>query len=120
MQIKEAIAIADAQRPNQIENVLKLRWLSEMDGIVEREVFSPDGGGDFEGYSPDMPQETLLKIPFPYDSIYPLWLEAHIARINGETEKYNNCLTMCYERMESFRAYHTRTTKRCVPQVKFF
>ncbi len=120
MTIQEAIAAADAQRPNQVDKALKIRWLSEMDGRVDLEVLSPDGGSSFSGYSSDSPQDTVLKIPFPYDGIYPLWLEAHVARINGETDKYNNCLTMCAEQMESFRAYHARTTKREVPQLNFF
>lgn len=120
MKIQEAIAAANARKPNQVSVEMKIRWLSVLDGRVEREIFSPGALGDFRGYAVDTAQSTELKIPYPYDEIYPLWLEAHIAQIGGETEKYNNALTMCEDLMREFRAFCLRTRRREPVRMKFF
>lgn len=120
MTIQEAIALADAQRPNQVDPKLKIRWLSELDGRVEHEILSPNGKSDFVGYPADVSFHTELKIPFPFDKIYATWIIMQVDLINGETAKYNNGADLCAELLEAFRRRHIRTTTSERVQVKYF
>ena len=120
MKIREALALADAQRINGIDEVLKLQWLSELDGRVVREVISPFAEGDFKGYSADTARDTALLIPYPYDSIYPAYLVMNIDRLNNEMQKYNDGADACAEIMEAYRSWYVRTHRATTPKMKFF
>ena len=121
MTIREAIALADEMAPNAISEALKIRWLSELDGRVEQEILSPDTGSTFAGYGNDVQTDTVLKIPYPYDGIYPTWLKMHIDRLNGEMQKYNDGVILCNETLEAYRRTLTRTAAAAAPRkVKYF
>ena len=66
MTISEAIERADRLMPNQYDREQKVRWLSELDGQAEREVFArceapPEG--DLTPYDPETDLEKELRIP---------------------------------------------------------
>ena len=94
MKIREAIETVDRLLPNQYETPDKVRWLSELDGIVYRDIIcthehekEPE---PFTGYEEDVDLETVLLIPWPYDEIYRWYLGMKICDANGETTKYSN------------------------------
>ena len=94
MKIRQAIETVDRLMPNQYENPDKVRWLSELDGIVYRDIIcthehetAPE---PFAGYGEDVDLETELLIPWPYDEIYRWYLGMKICDANGETTKYSN------------------------------
>ena len=94
MKIREAIETVDRLLPNQYETPDKVRWLSELDGIVYRDIIcthehekEPE---PFTGYGEDVDLETQLLIPWPYDEIYRWYLGMKICDANGETTKYAN------------------------------
>ena len=94
MKIREAIETVDRLLPNQYETPDKVRWLSELDGIVYRDIIcthehekEPE---PFTGYGEDVDLETELLIPWPYDEIYRWYLGMKICDANGETTKYAN------------------------------
>lgn len=120
MTVREAIALADAMAPNAVSQVLKVRWLSELDGRVVQEICSPDTVSDFAGYAENVNQDTVLKIPFPYDGIYPTWLKMHIDRMNGEMQKHNDGVALCDEMLEAYRRTLVRTTSSAPQRVKYF
>ena len=120
MTIREAIALADAQSPNAVERALKIRWLSELDGRVDREILSPDQSSGFTGYGDGTSEDTVLKVAYPYDSIYPTWLMMHIARMNGEMQKYNDGAELCNELLTGFRGFLARTTRTPARRVRYF
>ena len=73
MKIREAIETVDRLLSNQYETPDKVRWLSELDGIVYRDIIcthehekEPE---PFMGYGEDVDLETQLLIPWPYDEI---------------------------------------------------
>ena len=100
MTIREAIEAVDRLTPNQYENIDKVRWLSELDGVVYLEIEKTHGSGNpvcepwvrtrdpldrewcgcvpqekpseqtFEGYPETVDLDTKLRIPWPYDEIY--------------------------------------------------
>ena len=120
MTIREAIEAVDRLTPNQYENIDKVRWLSELDGVVYLEIEKTHGSGNpvcepwvrtrdpldrewcgcvpqekpseqtFEGYPETVDLDTKLRIPWPYDEIYRWYLEMKICDANGELTKYNN------------------------------
>lgn len=93
MTIKEAIERADALMPNQYGQEQKVRWLSELDGQAEREVFDrcedpPEGG--FVPYNPETDMDKALCIPQPWDGVYLDWLQAQYSYYNAEFTRYGN------------------------------
>lgn len=94
MKIREAIETVDRLMPNQYENPDKIRWLSELDGIVYRDIICTHEHetepAEFTGYDESVDYETELLIPWPYDEIYRWYLSMKICDANGETTKYSN------------------------------
>lgn len=93
MTIREALETVDRLKPNQYGSADKLRWLSELDGIVYREILRPleIAAPPFAGYAPETDLDgTVLLIAWPYDEIYRWYLEMKIDDANGELTKYNN------------------------------
>ena len=91
MRIREAIETIDRLMPNQYGEEDKVRWLGELDGIADREVFRAhereEDMGEFTGYPPGVDLDTILMIPFPYEDIYRWYLEMKICDANGELTK---------------------------------
>ena len=93
MTIREALETVDRLKPNQYGSADKLRWLSELDGAVYREILTQHEMDvpAFAGYTPEADLDgTVLLIAWPYDEIYRWYLEMKIDDANGEMTKYNN------------------------------
>ena len=93
MTIREAMETVDRLKPNQYGSADKLRWLSELDGAVYREILTQHelDAPAFTGYTPETDLDgTALLIGWPYDGIYRWYLEMKIDDANGEMTKYNN------------------------------
>ena len=120
MTIREAITLADAQKPNQVSKELKIRWLSELDGRVMCEIISPKGEERFAGYAATTSEETVLKVPYPYDAVYPAWIAMHVSRVNGETARCNDYADVCEEHLDGFRRFWARTVKPTPRKLKYF
>lgn len=133
MTIREAIEAVDRLTPNQYENIDKVRWLSELDGVVYLEIEQAHQKGEpacapwvrtrdpldrewrgcqavpksdteaFTGYPETVDLDTKLRIPWPYDEIYRWYLEMKISDANGEMTRYNNAMT-------KYNAYYTAYT----------
>ena len=83
----KAIEIVDRLKPNAYSEEDKLRWLNELDGMVQSLVIQTDEVKQYS-YPEDMDKELL--IPEPYDNVYSLYLEAQIDYHNREYDYYNN------------------------------
>ena len=55
MTLEKALEICDAVKPNQYSRSEKIRWLSEADGMVQREIFDCFQPSSFEGYTEETP-----------------------------------------------------------------
>ena len=89
MTVREAIAAADAEKPNAFEEKTKFEWLRRLEGHLEAEVFlmSPAQIRELDlDYETDLDRELLVDPP--YEEIYPLYLKAKIDEGNGEYSKY--------------------------------
>ena len=78
MTIREALETVDRLKPNQYGSADKLRWLSELDGAVYREILTQHEMDvpAFAGYTPEADLDgTVLLIAWPYDEIHRWYLE---------------------------------------------
>lgn len=112
MTIDQAIGLLDLQQPNAITRAEKIRWLSEYDAMVYQDVLctrAPAPDRPFSGYDETTPADTELLVPHPYDQVYPLLLEMHCDRLNGELTRYNNTAQLFNNCHLSFQHCYTRT-----------
>ena len=140
MNIQECINRVDSVKPNQYSIEDKVRWLSYLDGSIQKEIFdryeqppkeketkiiitevdetteeTPVETKEFTGYSPDRLTDELL-VPFPYDELYVAYLKAKIDEENGETARYNNSAATFNGMLQDFqKAYHRDNMPKSVP-----
>lgn len=112
MTIQEAINVVDKLKPNSYDYLVKVKWLSKLDGQIYREVFAThedNPAEGFNGYDHAEPEQTLL-VPYPYDAdIYTYFLQAQIDKENGEINKYNQSVTLYNNAYGGFQAWYNRT-----------
>ncbi len=92
MTVQEAIARADAMKPNACPDDVKYAWLTELDGRIKTEILDTHVGFDETGmpdYSYANRMENLLA-PEPYSDMYVYWLFMKIDFMNGEFDRFNN------------------------------
>ena len=84
MTINEAIANADALRPNTISNEQKAAWVMDLDGQLAEMMAVPAPERNW-------PEEDAeLLIPAPYEEIYQLYLIGKIDFYNQDMNLYAN------------------------------
>lgn len=94
MTIQGAIDRADTMKPNLMDRKTKIQALSELDGLIHREIIlkhcHTSEMHTFSGYTEDTDPGTELLAPWPYDELYGYWLMARIDEQNLEMDKYEN------------------------------
>ena len=123
MTIIEAIHRIDSLKPNSYTQDEKVRWLSEIDGIIKKEIIDTHEGGEdiiFNGYTDLVDINTNLLVASPYDELYIKWLESKIDYSNAEYQKYNNSLTAFKDAYSSFERYYNRQNMPKKTKLKFF
>lgn len=101
----KVIEIVDRLKPNSYSEEDKLRWLSELDGKVQRLVIQSDDVIQY-AYPDDMDRELL--IPAPFDDVYGLYLESKIDYHNKEYGNYNNSAMMFEVRFDDYKKDYIR------------
>lgn len=112
MTIIEAITEVDSLVPgNGVSESDKRRWLSRFDGTVKHDVIDThEGEGvEFDGYTDDTPDDTVLLVGEPYADVYVFLLEAMVHYINGEMDRYNNAMTQHINQYEAYKKWYNRT-----------
>ena len=100
MTVIEAVNRIDSVKPNNYTQADKVAWLSQLDGRVKAEIIDTHE---------DTPLGTALLVPYPYDELYPLWLEARIDYANSEYTRYNNSMAMFNTAYADYERYYNRT-----------
>ena len=116
MTIQEALARCDGQKPNAYSEAEKIRWLSDLDGLVLQEIIrtheNKDGiGAEYAGYDPEeagIQSQTLL-IPEPYSDVYIKYLFAQIDFANAEFARYNNSAMLYNTAYQAYANFYNRT-----------
>ena len=93
----------DTLLPNQYTMAEKLRWLTQAEGFVRREIL-----GEQEEL-PALQETTELCIQPPYEELYRHYVEAQIHYGNGEMSRYNNAAAAWNNAFATYRDYYTRT-----------
>ena len=101
----KVIEIVDGLRPNTYSEEDKLRWINELDGMVQRLVIQTD---DVKQYSYPEDMDTELIIPAPFEDVYNLYLEAKIDYHNREYGNYNNSAMMFESRFSDYKKDYIR------------
>ena len=105
MTTNKAIEIVDSLKPNSYSEEDKLRWINELDGMVQRLVIQSDEVKQY-AYPDDMDKELI--IPAPFDDVYTLFLEAKIDYYNREYANYNNSATMFESQFSEYKKAYVR------------
>lgn len=111
MTIIEAITRVDTVKPNTYSQTEKIKWLSELDGIIKAEIIDTHEGGEnvaFSGYTAETDLNTKLLVPAPYDEVYIRYLEMQIDYANNEYGKYNNSMVMYNSVYTAFEKHYNR------------
>lgn len=112
MTVREAIALVDRLKPNKFTEEDKIKWLSEIDGLIVRELIetheNPTFEGEFKGYTAES-LDTDLIAPYPYDVLYRWYLESQIDLGNMEIQKYNNSKTLFNTAYVNYTDRYNRT-----------
>lgn len=112
MTLRQAISQCDAVKPNQYTTAEKVRWLSRLDGRVQKEILDPHEPGKrkFAGYTEEDIDAQLLARS-PYDEIYPLFLQSQVDYFNAEYARYNNSAELFNTAWTAY-ADHINRTRR--------
>ena len=105
--LKEIIDGVDAEKPNAFDHDTKTRWLNEVEGRVQTDVFliAPV---DIIQYAFNENQNTPLLVDPPHDKLYYAYLAARIDFANGEYEKYQNTMQLYNEFFAEFVRWFAR------------
>lgn len=113
MTIQEAIDRIDSMKPNMFSDQQKVAWLSELDGVVWREVYMTHEdmpqGIVYEGYDQNTEPDVHLLVPFPYTNVYQHWLAAKIDDKNRDTNEYTKNMVQFNSAWDTFTDYWNRT-----------
>ena len=123
MTLIEAINKIDTLKPNNYTQSDKVKWLSNLDGVIKTGIIDTHEGGEnviFNGYDDNTPIDTVLLAPAPYDDLYIKWLENQIDYYNAEFGKFNNSAMTFNTAYSAFERYYNRQhmPKKC--KMKFF
>lgn len=114
MTVAQVIIDTDNKKPNQYSPEDKVKWLSELDGMVKRQVIDTHEGYDtvvFSPYDVDTDMDKKLLISEPYTSLYALYLFMQIDFLNAEYTRYNNSAAMFNSSYQQFVSDYNRTHK---------
>lgn len=113
MTIAEAIARADALKPNQFTSAQKIQWLSDCDRAIYIELFVTHETTDttpltFAGYPANVDTSTELLVGAPYDILYVRWIHAQVDAYNMEIGRYNNTIALYNAAYTDYANYYNR------------
>ena len=112
MTIAKALERADQLKPNMVKRKMKIDWLSELDGLLHREIIlkheHTEEQDTFTGYNEETDQGQELLAPFPYDEIYTFWLLSKIDLNNMEYDRYSNDRILFNNAYDTLSDYWTR------------
>ena len=93
MTLSDVISSVDEIKPNAFSNEMKTKWINEVEGMVQTQVFLMVPMGLVQ-YTYDRDKDSILLVDPPHDKLYPAYLEAKIDYANGEYNKYQNTMQM--------------------------
>lgn len=112
MTLKEAVDIFDSRCENDFSLTEKIKWISNLDGLIKTNIIDTHEGGnniDFLPYSIDSDKNTKLLVPEPFAEIYIFYMlcQAYLSR--SEFAFYENAASLYNNAYYYFATYYNRT-----------
>lgn len=123
MTIIDVIGRIDTLKPNGYKQSEKIKWLSELDSEIKKQIIDTHEGGEnvvFNGYTDETPLTQKLLVEAPYDKLYLYWLESRIDYYDREQKSYNNSIDTFNVAYSEFSRYYNRTHLPKGKQIKLF
>lgn len=111
MKIREAIAQLQRVKPNQYDDGMLVKWISDLDGMVCDEIFRNHEGTDgvtLLPYTVENDMDTELLIGDPYSDVYVKYLSAQVDFHNAEFSRYNNSMMMFTTAYQNYASWFKR------------
>lgn len=93
MTIQECLDIVDEMKPNMMSRKLKIKYLTEIEGLIWSEIVMKHeydlNAIQRPQYTEDTDPGTVLIVPEPYQMVYVYWLMSKIDMQNQEDDRYN-------------------------------
>lgn len=119
MTIQAAIETIDALKANLFTQSQKIKWLSDLDGLVWREIMLTHEGiaedAVFPGYNESNSLDIVLLVPEPYTDIYKHYMAAQMDITNRETGEYSKDMLLFNNAWQTYADYYNR---HHVPRTK--
>lgn len=112
MTVASIIEQYNTERPNQIDDGLKIGWLKKcemmiVDTIIKRHKGSPSDEV-LDKHIEDFDMDTDLLIDEPYDDLYIYYLDQRIALDQNDTKRYNTSATMYNNALLTYQQKYNR------------
>lgn len=101
----KAIERVSSVLPDAYSDENKLRWISELDGMVRRLVYQEAETEPYK-FPEDMDKELL--VPPPFDGVYEAYIMSKIDFHNQEWGKYNNTATTFHTLFDDYKKAYIR------------
>ena len=93
MTIQDAISTLDEMKPNAMSDVLKMKYLTEIEQLIHAEIVlkhvHPAEQDAKPKYTTETDKLTELLVPDPYSDVYVKYLMTQVDRQNQEDGRYN-------------------------------
>ena len=130
MTVAALIEQYNTERPNNIEDALKVTWLRKCEQMIFNEItdshthdplghtalsLSVQGStlyiqeaGQYEDHIAGFDLDTELVVPEPYDGVYMFYLDQRIALNQNDTRRYNAAATQYNNALLQYQQYYNR------------
>lgn len=105
--MNRVIEYVDEIRPNAYSDDYKYKWMSNLDGIIAREVMQIDA--PCYDYPADADNDLLVAAPF--DDLYWMYVIMNIDLTDREYDHYNNMAMVFNNRLEQYKAWYIQNNR---------
>lgn len=129
--VAQIIEQYNTERPNQVDDALKVIWLRKCERMIINEVLVSHehdledenrielkvtgsvlvvtGAGSFEEHIDSFDMDSYLLVPEPYDDLYLYYLDQRIALNNNDKTRYNTSSAQYNNALLTYQQYVNRT-----------
>lgn len=117
MTVQECIDKYNEERPNQLADELKMRWLKTLELLLMNEVIMTHEGADRYLYrlSPDNDDgfdgDSELIVQEPYTDVYFYYMDMRAAANANDTKRYNMAASLYNNALVTYHQWYNRTRK---------
>ena len=118
MTIAEVFEYIDEFHPNTVSQSLKLRWINEAEGYIQREVMLLRHAELERWYTQDNLNTVLLALP-PYDEQYVAYLDAKLFYLYHEITDYENAMERYNKIATDYAGWYARMYAPARPEGRW-